>query len=47
MTFCNNVLLKEKIVEIGLSDDEKQIFETNLYNKCLNQQGIDIYNEII
>ena len=47
LTFCNNVLLKEKIVEIGLSDDEKQIFETNLYNKCLNQQGIDIYNEII
>ncbi len=47
ITFCNNVWLEDKIEEIGLSEEEKQIFEPNFYNKCLHQQGIDAYNELI
>lgn len=47
LTFCNNTQLFEKIEVIGLSRDEKEIFEIAFYNQCLTQSWIDRYNYMI
>ncbi len=47
LTFCNNISLQEKIEQIWLNDDEKQIFDTAFYNQCLTQEWINTYNYIL
>lgn len=47
ITFCNNILLKEKTQEIWLTNQEQEIFDISYYNQCLTQQWIDKYNYIL
>ncbi|MBI5401559.1 type V CRISPR-associated protein Cas12a/Cpf1 [Candidatus Wolfebacteria bacterium] len=49
--FCDNKKIfndnKRVYEKIGVVEDEKKIFELNFYNNCLEQNGINKYNEII
>lgn len=49
--FCQNKKnfddSKAEYKKVGLTTEEKKIFEVNFYNKCLIQAGIDEYNAII
>ncbi|MDR2541683.1 MAG: hypothetical protein LBD11_08330 [Candidatus Peribacteria bacterium] len=45
--FCENLLLKDKLSVLDLSDEEKKVFDISFYNQCLTQEGIDTYNQLI
>ncbi|MDR2189937.1 MAG: hypothetical protein LBP53_01815 [Candidatus Peribacteria bacterium] len=45
--FCDNILLRDKLVNVELTDEEKQIFDSTFYNRCLTQEGIERYNALL
>ncbi len=47
--FAKNALLYERTLDgkVELTDDEREIFKPEFYNKVLTQEGIDTYNTII
>lgn len=47
ITFCNNILLYDKINDIWLTQEEQEIFDPQSYIHFLTQEGIDRYNYTI